>query len=129
MHYLNYRTRSKRHAALLAALMLLCASTGGCTALTNPIADGIPVRLLPAELIGPSKMNYQTIPLTLLRQPQPDAYRLDAGDVLGVAIPGKFGEKTQPVPVQIAPLTQLRDQNRLAPGAGFPVPVDRKSVV
>src|SRR2546426_329722 len=124
MDKLIHNSRSKRRAGMLAALMLLCASSGGCTAITNPIADGIPVRLLPSELLGPSKMCYQTIPLTLLRQPQPDAYRLDSGDVLGVYLEGYLGEKTQPLPVQVAPLIQVKEQNRLAPGAGFPVPVN-----
>jgi protein involved in polysaccharide export with SLBB domain len=109
---------------MLAALLLLCASSGGCTALTNPNGDGIPVRLLPTELLGPSKMCYQTIPLTLLRQPQPDAYRLDTGDVLGVFLEGYLGDKTQPLPVQAAPFIQVKEQNRLAPGAGFPVPIN-----
>ena len=69
-------------------LVLLLSLSTGCTAMTNPVADGIPVRLLPPELLGPSKANLQTIPLTLLRQPSPDAYRLSHGDVLGVHIDG-----------------------------------------
>jgi protein involved in polysaccharide export with SLBB domain len=125
--YLTYRWSGRR--LVMAAILLLCALSTGCTALTNPTADGIPVRLLPPELLGPSKTSYQTIPLTLLRQPQPDVYRLDTGDVLGVFIEGYLGEKTQPLPVQAAPLVQLRDQNRLAPGAGFPVPVNENGEI
>ena len=66
----------------LGIILIVCSVACGCTAMTNPVADGIPVRLLPPELLGPAKTNYQTVPLSLLRQPQPDAYRLDAGDVL-----------------------------------------------
>ena len=69
---------------------------GGCTALTNPVADGIPVRLLPPEIVGPAKTHYQTIPLNLLRQSQPEVYKLDTGDVLGVYVEGFLGEKNVP---------------------------------
>ena len=116
-------TNGSKRPALFVMLAILCAASGGCTAMTNPIADGIPVRLLPPELIGPSKTDYQTIPLNVLRQPQSDAYRLDSGDVLGVYIEGYLGNEKTPPPVQIAPLIVARDQSRLAPGAGYPVPV------
>ena len=116
------KRRLKEQAIALAAA-LLCAASAGCTAVTNPIADGIPVRLLPPEIVGPSKACYQTIPLNLLRQTPPDAYRLDAGDVLGVFIEGYLGEKNVLLPVQVAPLVQIPGQNRLPPGAGYPVPV------
>src|SRR5579862_8288520 len=61
-------------AVWFALVLALCGTGGGCTAVTNPIADGIPVRLLPPEIIGPAKTNYETIPLTVLRQAQPAAY-------------------------------------------------------
>src|SRR5438105_4299858 len=102
---------------------LIVAVAGGCTALTNPVADGIPVRLLPSELWGPSKAHAHTIPLDLLGQPQPDAYRLSGGDVLGIFVDGFLGERTLGVPIHTAPLIEVRDQHRLAPSAGFPVPV------
>lgn len=117
-----------KRAALLAAA-LLCAGSTGCTALTNPVADGIPVRLLPPELLGPAKTNYQTIPLNVLRQPPSDAYRLDTGDVLGVYLEGYLGNKAISMPVQVAPLTQARDVNRIAPGAGYPVPVQEDGTI
>src|SRR5438874_4677915 len=100
----HYRRTLRRLA--LAALVLLCALSTGCTALTNPIADGIPVRLLPPEILGPTKTNYQTVPLSLLRQPQPDAYKLDTGDVLGIYVEGYLGEKN--VPTYTPPLVQNR---------------------
>ena len=45
----------------LAALLVLFGLSTGCTAVTNPLADGVPVRLLSPELLGPAKTNYQTI--------------------------------------------------------------------
>jgi protein involved in polysaccharide export with SLBB domain len=100
----------------------LCAASAGCTAMTNPVADGIPVRLLPPELLGPSKANYQTIPLNILGQPQPDAYRLDAGDILGISAKDFIADQLPP-PVAAAPTLQGHEQNRLAPTSGHPVPV------
>src|SRR5260221_2037845 len=87
----------------LAALVVTAALAvmQGCAALSNPVANGIPVRKLPPELLGESKANLQTIPLSLLRQPRADAYKLAAGDVLGIWIEGVLGEKGQPPPVRV----------------------------
>jgi protein involved in polysaccharide export with SLBB domain len=104
---------------------------GGCAAVTNPVADGIPVRKVPAELLEPSKANEQTIPLSLLGQPKPPAYRIDSGDVLGVYVEGFLGERTppDPLPIHVGPLVQARDVHRLSPAAGYPVPVDEDGTV
>src|ERR1051325_7504832 len=122
------RGRGGRNA-VLALAVLTCALAGGCTAVTNPNGDGIPVRLLPQEIVGPIKTNYQTVPLSMLRQPQPDVYRLAAGDVLGVFVDGFLGEKTVVTPGQMPPLIQLRDQNRFAPPAGYPIPVQEDGTI
>jgi len=124
-HPIGDRRPSRRlqRASALAVIALVCAVAAGCTAVTNPIADGIPVRLLPPEIIGPSKCNYQTIPLNALKQPPSDTYRLDSGDVLGVFIDGYLGDKNVVVPVNLAPLVNIPDQNRIPPSTGYPVPV------
>jgi protein involved in polysaccharide export with SLBB domain len=110
-------------AALAAALL------GGCAALTNPVADALPARLVPPELLAPSKEGEKTVPLTVLRLPPPDAYRLDAGDVLGVYIEGILGDRSQPLPLHVSPLVQIRDQSRLAPAAGYPVAVQEDGTI
>src|SRR5262249_16939193 len=74
-------------------------------------------------LWGPSKAHLQTVPLNLLSQPQPDVHRLGSGDVLGIYIEGFLGERTLGIPVHMTPFVQARDQFRLMPGAGYPVPV------
>jgi len=106
--------------SLLGAVLL---ASGGCAAMTNPLADGIRVRQLPPELLVPSKECEQTIPLTLLRQPPPKIYRLAPGDVLGVYIEGFLGERNLQLPTHVSPLVQIGEQRRLPPASGYPVTV------
>jgi hypothetical protein len=103
--------------------VLLCAGSGGCAAITNPAGSGIPVHRLPTELLATPKAVEQTIPLTLLRPPVPDAYRLAAGDVLGVYVEGFLGDRNQPLPLHVVAPLRTRDQLALPPAAGYPVPV------
>jgi protein involved in polysaccharide export with SLBB domain len=118
--------RPRGPALALAAAVVACSLSGGCAALTNPVADGVAARRLPAELLEPSKAGEQSIPATWLGQPQPLTYRLAPGDVLGVYVEGFLGEREQPVPlpVHVGPLVQIREQHRLPPAAGYPVPVE-----
>ena len=109
-------------AALLFAFALGLSGTG-CAALTNPVSDGVPVRLVPQELLAPSKAGDQPLPFNLLGQPQPDQYRLAAGDVLGVYVEGYLGDKAVQVPTFVSPLLQPRDQRRTSASSGYPVPV------
>jgi hypothetical protein len=53
---------------LVGALLLGCFWSSGCAALSNPVADGVPVNRLPPEVFGKRKNDERTIPLTLLRQ-------------------------------------------------------------
>lgn len=117
--------------ALLPAFLVACALSGGCAALTNPVADGVSVRHMPAELLEPTKAGEQTIPMPLLGQPRPPTYRLEAGDVLGVYVEGFLGERDQPLPppVHVGPLVQIREQHRLPPAAGYPVPVEEGGTI
>ena len=102
---------------LLVGVLLLCSTLGGCAAMTNPVADAIPVSRLPSEVIGRRREEERTIPLTLLRQKPPDVYRLDSGDLLGIWIEGILGEKGQPPPLR------LPEQGNIPPAFGYPVGV------
>jgi protein involved in polysaccharide export with SLBB domain len=95
----------------------MCFWLSGCSAITNPLANGVPVRILPDELLAKSKQDLQPIPLSLLRQRPPTAYRLAAGDILGVYIEGVLGQAESPPPVNIPQGTDL------PPSFGFPIPV------
>src|SRR5438067_8252127 len=99
-----------------AAALVYCAIASGCAALSNPVANGVPVRRLSPELLGESRANLELIPLTSLRQKPPDAYRLGPEDVLGIWIAGIIGLEGQPPPITYSTVgTQ-------APGLGYPVP-------
>ncbi len=102
---------------LAFATLLLAFATTGCASLTNPVADGVPVRRVPAEILGRPKSELQATPLTLLRRPEPTAYRLDKGDVLAVIAGDLFGPETVQAPVSFA------DAGGGESAVGFPVPV------
>ena len=101
----------------VAALALVAGLTTGCAAVSNPIADGIPVRRLPAEVLGRAKSDMQPIDLTLLRRKEQEIYRLDKGDLLAIVAADLFGPENAPVPVN-AP-----DPSNPEASSGYPVPV------
>ncbi|MFL5338836.1 MAG: polysaccharide biosynthesis/export family protein [Gemmataceae bacterium] len=106
-----------RLAKPLLLLAALAGLSGGCAAITNPVADGIPVRRLPEEIFPRPREELKTIPLTLLRQPPPAAYLLAPGDVLGVYIENLLGDKAGAPPVR---MTETGNQ---PPAIGYPIPV------
>jgi hypothetical protein len=108
--------------------MLLCVLAGGCAAWTNPVANGIPVRRLPQELVaGRARDQMQTIPLTLLRQAPSKEYRLAPQDVLGIFIDGVLPltspEQALPQPPVYFPSQFEPLRAGLSPALGFPIPV------
>ena len=104
--------------AVRTALMCwFVTAVGGCAAITNPVADGIPVRRLAPELLVESKDALQPIPLSQLRQPPPATYLLASGDVLGVWIEGVLGTSNQSPPVTFG------EPGQSQPAIGYPIPV------
>jgi len=104
---------------LILGLVVLPSLLVGCAAITNPVADGIPVRYLPPEAFGESKDNFKQIQEAYLRQAPPAVYLLAKGDVLGIwvaGVPG-LGDKDTPPPVRFS------EQGNRAPSIGFPFPV------
>ncbi len=113
---------------LLVALFLVAAFLvgQGCASLSNPLTNGIPVRRVPPELLGESKEGMPRLPLSLLRQQPPPAYRLAAGDVLGVWVEGVLGRKGEPPPViEQGGATSLfsLDTTRKTTAIGYPIPI------
>ena len=111
------RPATKWRLAVGTVAALLCAALSGCAAVTNPVAEGVPVDRLPPDFFPQPREEEKTIPLTLLRQKPPDAYRLDVGDVLGIYIEGILGDKTQPPPVHYSEL------GNVPPALGYPIPI------
>lgn len=111
------RSISRRQGATFAVLLVGIALTGGCAALTNPTANGVPVRILPEELLAESRENFEPVPLTLLRQPPPEKYVLAPGDTLGIYIEGILGSEETPPPVNVPDTTDL------PPSIGYPFPI------
>jgi protein involved in polysaccharide export with SLBB domain len=101
------------------AVTALCGFEQGCASLTNPTANGIPVRKLPPELLAESKQGSQTLPLSVLRQKQPPAHRIGPDDVLGIWVEGILGEKDKAPPL----LESRTGLGSLPPALGFPIPV------
>lgn len=105
-----------RQLVALAAIGA-CTVMTGCTSLLNPI-DAIPVSRVPPQFLAEPQANKQPIDVSRLRQPKPEFYLLDAGDVLGIFIEGVLGGLDESPPVQIP-----EPGSDLPPAIGYPVPV------
>ncbi|MBL8794543.1 MAG: polysaccharide biosynthesis/export family protein, partial [Planctomycetia bacterium] len=122
----NLKSLLLRHQPPLdwrGVVLLLALVANGCAAVTNPVANGVPVRRLPPELLAESRERGDTLPLNFLRQNPPEVYRLEPGDVLGVYIEGVLGDRTQLPPVRLV------DASGLPPAMGYPVPVRENGTV
>lgn len=97
-----------------AAAVLLASSLTGCAAFTNPVANGIPVHLVPDELLAESREQYESVDLAMLRQPPVEKYILDVGDTLGIYVERIIGDESTPPPVN---LPSTPDE---PPAIGFP---------
>ncbi len=102
--------RLSRAALLFASLIL----GPGCAAVSNPVADGIPARMLPDELRGKSREGLKPIPLTMLRQKPIEVHTVGAGDILGIAIENVTGERNAIPPVRL-------DAQGGSPAIGYPI--------
>lgn len=111
---------------MAGVLVLACLAASGCASLTNPVAAGLPVRAAPPELIDSNRNREETIPLALLQHPPSGAYRLDAGDVLGIWIEGITGDKTIPLPVNtpLGAATGAATVRAGNPATGYPFTID-----
>jgi len=109
----------------LGWMLLSQAAIGmvGCASITNPVANGIPARLVPPELLAASKEGLVPIPLNWLRRKPLETYTLDKGDILGVYIEGVLGEEDQLPPIHFP------DVAGLPPSVGFPIPIRENGTV
>lgn len=96
---------------------MFAAVLSGCASWTNPVANGIPVRLLSEELLAESKEDFEDIHWGLLKRNPPPEPIIQPADVLGVYIVGVLGDENQLPPVQ------LPDAANVPPALGYPIPV------
>ena len=87
------------------------------------VANAVPVRMLPPELLAESEEQKQPIPFTWLRRPPSEEYRLASGDVLGVYIDGVIGDRAG-VPPAVTPQSA-----NVPPAMGFPFPIRASGTV
>src|SRR5262249_24902361 len=114
---------------LFGMLALAAGLCGGCASFSNPtLAESIPVHRLPPEVFGKPREEGKTIPLTLLRQKQPDVYLVEPGDVLGIYIEGVLGEKDKAPPLSV-PQATLLGQSAPPPSIGFPILVQEDGTI
>lgn len=97
--------------------LLLLVACMGCASWTNPVANGIPARLVPEDLLAETKTSLKPIPLTWLRRKPDETYQLAAGDIIGVFIDGVLGEPEQLPPINFPDLADSQ------PSIGFPIPI------
>jgi protein involved in polysaccharide export with SLBB domain len=116
-------TRTLVRTGLRTLLVVGAALGGGCAALTNPVADGVPVRRLPAEVLGRPRADLKPVPDTLLRRKELEEYRLDKGDVLAVVASEVFGDERVQSPIKLA------DQFSNYSSLGFPIPVQEDGTI
>jgi protein involved in polysaccharide export with SLBB domain len=116
-NYLLRISNGQGRGFVLLWVAVACLGFSGCAALTNPVANGIPVRLLPPELLAEPKEGMVPIPLACLTRQPPPKYVLQPGDVLSVFIEGVLGQRDQAPPVNIA------QGSNLPPSLGFPIPI------
>ena len=105
-----------RLMAVLSAIAI-CSTMSGCTAVLSPI-DAIPVERVPKQFLATPQADKVPIDVARLRQPKPEYYLLDAGDILGVFVEGVLGNLDESPPVQFPTA-----DSDLPPAIGYPVPV------
>jgi len=111
-----------RRTGIAAALALIAVSMG-CASISNPVADAVPVRRLPAEVLGRPRTDLKPIPLTTLRQRQADVYLLDRGDVLAIVADKILTEENMQLPVR------LPEGSNTVGAIGVPIPVNEKGQI
>jgi len=79
----------QRCSVRVVGILLLALVFSGCAAF-HPL-QGVPAPYVPDEYLGPGRSGKKTIDLSLLVRRQPDQYRLAAGDILSVYVPGVLG--------------------------------------
>jgi protein involved in polysaccharide export with SLBB domain len=112
---------------LIFSGQLLTLSTG-CSSLLFKI-KGIPASEIPDHLRPVTRNDRVPIDFRLLGQVPPDVYRIDAGDVLGIAVEGIFPFSPPTAPPAALPVNFPGQGNPMPPSTGFPVVVQQDGTI
>ncbi|XZE54270.1 polysaccharide biosynthesis/export family protein [Planctomycetaceae bacterium SH139] len=119
---------SKLQMMSAVGFLLMQGCLTGCSSLTFPIR-GVPANCLPPDARGEAKRDLVPIDVTQLSQPRPETYRLAAGDVLSIYVPGVIPfNPPQQVP-QLPPIHFPEPGSDLQPSIGFPVAVQESGKI
>ncbi|HMP78835.1 MAG TPA: polysaccharide biosynthesis/export family protein [Pirellulaceae bacterium] len=117
------RTQQLRLHLGLLALVIGCVGSSGCTAILSPI-DTIPAHRVPPQFLKEPEATKVQIDMSRLRQPKPEHYLLDSGDVLAIFVEGIIGGIDETPPVSQPP-----PDSDLPPAIGYPFPVREDGTV
>ncbi len=107
----------------LWAIAACCIGSSGCTAILSPI-DTIPAHRVPRQFLKEPETGKVQIDISRLRQPKPEHYLLDSGDVLAIFVEGVVGNFDETPPV-----SQPGPDSDLPPAIGYPFPVREDGTV
>lgn len=111
-----------RWFATFATGLVVIAAMTGCSSLAFPI-QGRPVTSVPRHELAEPKRNLVPIDISLLSQPEPNEYRLDEGDVLGVIVEGIVPYRGPEQPPVLPPVQYPAEDLMLPPAIGVPLAV------
>lgn len=113
---------------MLLILGALLSSASGCSSLLFKI-NGVPAQTIPNEWRAATRNNRMAIDYRLLGQNPPSVYRIDSGDVLGVAVDGIFPFSPPTAPPAALPVNFPDQGNPMPPSTGFPVVVQQDGTI
>ncbi len=113
---------------LLVLLVCGIGSSSGCSALLFRIR-GTPASEIPDSLRPVTRNDRTPIDYRLLGQNPPSLYRVDSGDVLGVAVDGIFPFSPPTAPPSALPVNFPDQGNPMPPSTGFPVVVQQDGTI
>jgi protein involved in polysaccharide export with SLBB domain len=103
------------------------AFSTGCNTILFRI-KGMPARELPNELLPMTRNHRTLVDYRFLSQDPPRVYRIDAGDVLGIAVDGIFPFTPPTAPPSALPVN-FPEGSSMPPSTGFPVAVQQDGTI
>lgn len=123
----TFRVWANRVWPLLLLIHALGLSTG-CSSILFKI-KGVPASEIPDSLRPATRNDRIPIDYRLLGQIPPEVYRVNSGDVLGVAVDGIFPFSPPTAPPSALPVNFPDSGNPMPPSTGFPVVVQQDGTI